>query len=799
MSRVIVITSGKGGVGKSNVCLNTAVELASRNYRTCLFDADLGLANANILLGLNQECTLDDVLLGDQSITDILITTDYGFDIIPGSSGAEKIANLGPPQLEKLVASLGDLPGYDYFLIDTASGISKNVISFCLASDETVIVLTPEATSLTDAYALLKVLSVNNYQGNVRILVNNCSDVELAKKTYARYKKVVEKHLDMAITPAGIILRDPYFELAVSKQVPLMTLYPQSIAAHCIRAFVSNLNKEIGDPGTPVSSFWQRYIDLVQETPLKNGGEAEAKELTGDEITTPAPATTNDQATRVPPPDSTGAEEDQDDGDDDSPPLDQLLYQPDTTDSEETAAPAGITPVTEDESNNQTATPGPATGLRSPLSVLQQLLQQLSNPDNSQAELKKLIQSDPALTYHLLKLAPHHAAKGSNRTINLDEYLDSLPQQQLKSFILNSVTTAAFDGPSDENRLEEFRNRSVRRALLASSLSTAAGYPAPEDGYLCGLLLDIGEFGCGDLTGQEDNHTEAGAKMVAELPVSAMLCDAIRFHHHPVEQVRTGFDLVRIVYTADNHLSADNQQFDTAGYLLGMEEDEFTGVLHNSENRATEVYGVEPGENHNSPAPFEEFRNQVMSYLLLQGMMPSAADIGNNIDCLKRANSVISILYGITDQLNFVIDEQNHCLVVHQIADNGLHEQLTGMSISLDTTSSLLIKSLESGEIQLWAPAEAPPANCLLDMQLDRILGENGILCLPLKAGERKLGVIVCGLGEQTSQHILSRTGQLLQLANQTAGELLLLSNTGNQSAETTTAGPVPISPFELN
>ncbi|MGA7278188.1 MAG: MinD/ParA family protein, partial [Desulfocapsaceae bacterium] len=267
MSEVIVFTSGKGGVGKSNLCLNTALQLTAQQYRTCLFDGDLGLANVNILLGIEQEHTLDDVVFNNRSLDEILVQTGYGFDIIPGSSGVEQIADLSGAQLESLIAALAGVGDYDYFLIDTASGISKSVISFCLAARQTVIVITREATSLTDAYALLKILSIKGYQGAVRILINNCDSIPQAKKTYLRYKRVVDKHLDIAIAPAGIVLHDDHFEQAVVQQRPLLELYPDSVGAQCIRAFVANLVRENDQAGKPetLAGFWQRYLELIRE------------------------------------------------------------------------------------------------------------------------------------------------------------------------------------------------------------------------------------------------------------------------------------------------------------------------------------------------------------------------------------------------------------------------------------------------------------------------------------------------------------------------------------------------------
>ena len=148
MTKTIVITSGKGGVGKTNISVNTALELAKRDYRTCLFDADFGLANVDIILGLHPEKTLNDVIYGDKNLEDIILHSEAGIDIIPGSSGIEKIANLTSDKISELVSAFSQLSEYDYFLIDTSSGISKSVISFCLAGTETFVVITSEATSL---------------------------------------------------------------------------------------------------------------------------------------------------------------------------------------------------------------------------------------------------------------------------------------------------------------------------------------------------------------------------------------------------------------------------------------------------------------------------------------------------------------------------------------------------------------------------------------------------------------------------------------------------------------------------
>jgi flagellar biosynthesis protein FlhG len=151
MSRIITVTSGKGGVGKTNISVNMALYLASQKYRVCLFDADMGLANIDILLGLYPEYTLEDVLTREKRLQDVIIRDYSGIDIIPGSSGVRKMADPEPGEIDFLMDALSELQDYDFFFFDTSAGISKNVISFCMASPEIILVVTPEPTSWTDA------------------------------------------------------------------------------------------------------------------------------------------------------------------------------------------------------------------------------------------------------------------------------------------------------------------------------------------------------------------------------------------------------------------------------------------------------------------------------------------------------------------------------------------------------------------------------------------------------------------------------------------------------------------------
>ncbi len=270
MPRVITITSGKGGVGKTNISLNLALHLASQEKKTCLFDADLGLANINILLGLQPEYTLKDLVLEGRDLQDILIKDYEGIDILPGSSGVEELANLGEEQTADLTKSFAKLEEYDFLLFDTSAGISKNVVSFCLAALEVVVIITPEPTSLTDAYSLVKVLSMNGYQGKLSVIINQCKDFAVAKSAYAKFRGAIQKYLGVQVHALGVVFEDRNVVKAVKEQRPLLLVYPNSTASQCIRKIGQKL-LEGGEEDLPemeMAGFWKRWWSAMR-SPLR--------------------------------------------------------------------------------------------------------------------------------------------------------------------------------------------------------------------------------------------------------------------------------------------------------------------------------------------------------------------------------------------------------------------------------------------------------------------------------------------------------------------------------------------------
>jgi flagellar biosynthesis protein FlhG len=266
MARIITITSGKGGVGKTSISLNLSLSLASQGYKVCLFDADLGLANVNILTGLYPKKGLESVISGQFGLNEIIIKDYQGIDIIPGSSGVEKMADLTRTQTGTLISSFLDLEDYDYFIFDTSAGISSQVLSFCMASHEIILVATCEPTSLTDAYSMLKVLSKYEYDCSVKVVINQVKSSKAAKKSYARLKETVNKFLPVKIEPLGIVALDKNVRAAVISQTPFIMLFPDTIASKCIHSITQKLISKADRTGDlPLELFWDKCLSFLEK------------------------------------------------------------------------------------------------------------------------------------------------------------------------------------------------------------------------------------------------------------------------------------------------------------------------------------------------------------------------------------------------------------------------------------------------------------------------------------------------------------------------------------------------------
>lgn len=232
-ARVIAVASGKGGVGKTNLVVNLAVELTRRGKRVVVFDADLGMANVEVLLGIIPRYTLYDFLFDDRSIDEIMAVSPQGIHVISGGSGFVELANLDHYSRQRLEQGLQELDKkFDYVLVDTGAGISKTVLGFVAACDEVIVVITPEPTSLTDAYGLIKVLSKFNIHREIMVVVNRISNEKDALVTFARMDTAATKFLQAKLINTGFIPEDSVVGKAVKSQVPYTLMAPKSLAAN---------------------------------------------------------------------------------------------------------------------------------------------------------------------------------------------------------------------------------------------------------------------------------------------------------------------------------------------------------------------------------------------------------------------------------------------------------------------------------------------------------------------------------------------------------------------------------------
>ena len=245
ITRVVSFTSGKGGVGKSTSVMNTALALANRGRSVLILDADLGLANLDVMMGVKPSRTLFDVIEGRCSIDEVVVDGPLGVALIPASSGIERMCQLGAEDRSRVMEAVEDVAlNYDYLLIDTQAGIGSDVIHFNVASNEMVVVINSEPTSLTDAYALIKVLANNYKEKRFAILVNEVSHSHEAEAVFKRFSATVERFLHVSLQYLGFIPSDSSVPESIRAQRPLMVEFPSSSAA---RAYVSLAEKIDGN------------------------------------------------------------------------------------------------------------------------------------------------------------------------------------------------------------------------------------------------------------------------------------------------------------------------------------------------------------------------------------------------------------------------------------------------------------------------------------------------------------------------------------------------------------------------
>ena len=261
--QVIAVTGGKGGTGKSSVAVNLATGLTQAGRRTLLLDGDLGLANLDVLLGLTPRCTLEHVLRGERRLEEIIVQTGSGVRVVPGASGVARLATLSSSEQAGLIQAFGALPEpLDVLIVDTAAGISETVLQFCQSAQQVLVVLRDEPTSLTDSYALIKVLSRQRGVRQFRVLANMTRNVGQGEAVFRRLQRVTDRYLTVSLDFVGEIPEDGALAKSVQAQRPVLELYPGCPASQAFRRLAHTASRwplPLG-PSGQLEFFFERLL-----------------------------------------------------------------------------------------------------------------------------------------------------------------------------------------------------------------------------------------------------------------------------------------------------------------------------------------------------------------------------------------------------------------------------------------------------------------------------------------------------------------------------------------------------------
>ena len=245
LGRVISVANSKGGVGKTNVSVNLAVSMASQGKSVVLFDADLGLANVDIALGLKPEYDIRHVISGERTLEEVLVDGPKGVKIVPASSGVAEMANLSAEQQAGLVRAFSELSmPVDTLIVDTGAGIEPAVLTFASACQEIIVVICDEPTSITDAYALIKVLNKDCGVQRFQVLANMVDNETQGRQLFEKISRVADRFLDINLGYVGAIPRDDYLRKAVQQQSPVVQSFPRSQSAKALMKLAKTVDQQ---------------------------------------------------------------------------------------------------------------------------------------------------------------------------------------------------------------------------------------------------------------------------------------------------------------------------------------------------------------------------------------------------------------------------------------------------------------------------------------------------------------------------------------------------------------------------
>jgi flagellar biosynthesis protein FlhG len=267
-ARVITITSGKGGVGKTNFTVNLALSLIEAGLRVVVLDADFGLANIEVVLGTIPKYTLLDVIKNKKNLLEVISSGPSNIRFISGGSGVEELARLSIESLNNFIKNINLLDRlFDVILVDTGAGVSENVLSMILAADDVIVVTTPEPTSITDAYALIKMISQRDSKKNLKVLINRAENETEAVQVFTKLKEVTGKFIGVELSSFGYLNQDETVKKAVRIQKPFLLSFPKSHISKQIREISKNIglekNVELNNQNLGVKNFIKKFVKFM--------------------------------------------------------------------------------------------------------------------------------------------------------------------------------------------------------------------------------------------------------------------------------------------------------------------------------------------------------------------------------------------------------------------------------------------------------------------------------------------------------------------------------------------------------
>ena len=723
MTRVIAVASGKGGVGKSNICLNLSLLMADRGARACLFDADLGLANINVLTGLYPERTLEDLVLHNTPLDDILLRSPDGVDIVPGSSGLEEMADLDGDRLAGMIRSLDTLESYDLLFLDCSSGITRQVVSFCLTSTEVVLVVTPEPTSLVDGFALVKVLDTNGLSHPVDVLINEVPDRNTARATYSRLKNAVSTRLTCGIRPLGMVLSDPNVEDAVRRQRPLVRLYPRSPAARCLDVVAERLTgRESGDEDAS-EGFWDRYFDILRR-PLF---------LPTDQEASPSPMAAKADRKR-PPPATSGRR------------IDALPVLPHT---------------------------------------LLAAVRCMNQGEKVLPRIAELAGVDPGLALHLIAHGRPHAPPGPPVSLKAAAAAHGLGEAGVCGVVEQLAVRHVYD-PPERAQLERLWSL-VRKSAVCAALTRLIAerlyqFRGPE-AYLAGLFLYMGSLVGSDKTGgpaSRDDPVRTGVEFLKRQGLPSLFVDAIRYHRESTDRIVEALPLARAAHLAfrlTENPDAPPKETDPA-------ISDWRTVRQRALENMDRILGI-PLTGPNWRAAGSRLSREVRILVLEKTALRPLMEARDFKSAVRILENEMAESFNARQIMLFLHDEDRGRLRAQHHDRTYPAELLEQIAVPVDTGDSLILQCFNR-RLPLFSSGHGPESRrSFADEQLMRLMGVEAMGCFPLCDSERSIGVMAVGCGADTASRLTAEHASLRRFIDRSTPHLVRLG--GDEWAGMTT------------